>query len=262
MRLTVKTSLALCIALLALTAAPWARAEPAGAAARYYAAGDYLAAAELALDERSPAGFSFAARALMAECISSRDRDQIDALLTRAEAAAHRALALDPDSVEARLQLALALGVRARQTDLAEAFQRGYAPQGRRLIEQALERDPNNAWGHALLGGWHLEVLRRGGRMGALIYHARLADGLAGFDEARRLAPDDPLIALHYAVALLELDPNRFGARAAELLADVAALAPRDAFETYAAAAARRLADTLQNQGPQAASRAAREAFL
>src|SRR5262249_47607504 len=111
-----------------------ASAEPPGAALRLYVAGDFLAAASAAQAQPSSSSQAFAARALMAACLSADDRSQTDALLDRAESAARQALRLDPQSVEARLQMALALGVRARQANIAEAIAHNYAPRGHRLI--------------------------------------------------------------------------------------------------------------------------------
>lgn len=246
---------------LALGSAP-AAADPPGAAVQLYADGAFLAAADRAEAQPSPANLAFAARALMAACVTAPDADHLDDWLGRAESAARRALALDSQSVEARLQWALTLGVRSRRANMAEAVARNYAPRGRRLIEEALAREPDNAWAHALLGAWHLEVIRRGGRAGAALYGARIDSGLAEFDRARALAPGDSMIALHYAIALIELDARRYNARASALLAIAATHAARDAFETHALAAARRVAHALDSQGPRAARAAARAAFL
>lgn len=247
-------------------AAAFAAASPCAAepqvAARLYAAGNYMAAAEAAEAQDSPASLAFAARALIAECLSSPSHSDINALLNRAESAAREALERDPSSVDARLQLALTLGVRGRRASIAEAIRHGYARQGRDLIEEALERDPNEPWAHALMGGWHLEVLRRGGRAGALAYGARLNTGIAEFERARTLAPNDPIITLHYAVALIELDSERYADRAGVLLDAAADMPARDALERHARHEARRLSRVLEREGPAAATRAVRMAAL
>ncbi|MEJ0059868.1 MAG: hypothetical protein WDM79_09960 [Terricaulis sp.] len=248
--------------LALLAAAAPAAADPPGAAARYYAAGDFMAAADAAEAQNSPSSLAFAARALMAECLTSTDRRNVDELITRAERAAREALELDAESVDARLQLALALGARGRRSSLSDAIRHGYANQGRRLIQEALDRAPDEPWAHALMGGWHLEVLRRGGRAGAVAYGARLNTGIAEFERARALAPDDPLIALQYAVALIELDSDLYAAQAADLLQASASARPRDAFEAHAVRQANRLAGVLERDGPAAVDRAVRIAFL
>lgn len=247
---------------LALTAQP-AAAEPPGAAVQLYAQGQFLAAADRAESQNSSSSsLAFAARALMAACITDPDARTLDAWLDRAETAARSALELDQSSVEARLQMALVLGVRGRRAGVAEAVSRNYAPRGRRLIERAIALEPNNAWAHAMMGGWHLEVLRRGGRTGARLYGARLATGLAEFERARDLAPNDTMIAVQYAIALIELDPQTYGDRARALLAETESARPRDAFEAHTLSAARRVAVAYDERGPQAARTTARNAFL
>lgn len=250
---------ALCLTLI--LAAP-ARAEPPEHARQLYAGGDYIAAADSAEAAATPQSLAFAARALMAACVSSPGAEDLDAWLARAEAAAHAALALDPEAAEPRLQWALALGMRGRRASLAEAVARNYAPRGRRLILEALAREPDNAWGHALLGAWNLEVLRRGGRAGAALYGARLDTGLAEFARARALAPGDPMIAIHAAISMLEYDPNAYAARASALLEEASHATPGDAFESHSLGAARRVAEALRDQGPMAARAIARAAFL
>lgn len=254
--------LKIALVALALTANP-AVAEPPGAAVRLYAQGQFLAAAERAeAQDASSSSLAFAARALMAACITDPDASNLDAWLNRAESAARDALTLDADSVEARLQWALVLGVRGRRAGITEAVSRNYAPRGRRLIERAIALEPNNAWAHALMGGWHLEVLRRGGRAGARLYGARLATGLAEFERARDLAPSDPMIAVQYAIALIELDAQIYGDRARVLLAEAGNASPRDAFEAHTLSAARRVASAYDAGGPLSARNTARGAFL
>jgi hypothetical protein len=250
----------LAVLFLGLAAAP-AAADPPGAALRSYAAGNFLAAADLAEAHRSPDSLAFAARALMAECIVSSGGARTDALADRAETAARTALALDPQSVEARLQYAIALGVRGRRASLSDAWRHRYAPRGRDLIEEAIDLAPNNAWAHALLGGWNIEVIRRGGRAGAMAYGARERAGINAFERARRLAPGDPMIALHFAIALIDLDAEHYSDRAASLLAIAAAAPPRDAFEAHALARAARLAGALETDGPRAAAELSRTLF-
>lgn len=255
-------SLFLLPALIAALFATAAAAQPPVAAQRAYASGDFIEAANSAESVSTSESHAFAARALMAACMTASDRSRLGPLLDRAERAAREALRLDPASVEARLQYAVALGVRGRRATIAEAVARNYAPRGRRLIEEALTLDPSSAWGHALLGAWHLEVVRRGGRAGAVGYRARLATGLAEFERAQALGRNEPMIALWFAVALLETDSHRYASRAAVLLEQVAAASPRDAFERQMMRKGSDLAAVLERDGPAAADAAARRVLL
>jgi hypothetical protein len=236
-------------------------AEPPSAALRLYAAGEFVAAADLADTQPSASSHAFASRALVAACAAARSSSAIDALLDRAESSARDALSLDPGSVDARLQLALVYGMEGRRASLTRAFASRYASRGKRLIDEALAIEPTNAHAHAMLGAWNLEVIRRGGQVGALMYDARTGVGLAEFERARALAPGDTLIPLHFAVALLGLDPVAYGARANRLLREVIAASPSDALESLGQDTARSLQVALA-LSPQAAQRAARDSIL
>lgn len=250
MRLRPAASAVVACTLMAVTAHADERARHA------YAAGNFMAAAALA---EGGADGSLAARALLAEAVTS-ETGAIDPLIARAETNARAALART-DSVDARLQLALALGLKARRAPLGEALRQGYAREGRALIDAALARAPSNAWAHALRGAWHLEIVRRGGRAGAALYGARIETGVASFERARALAPDDAAIAYQYAVALLERDDSADRASVAALLDAAGQCAARDAFETAITREARRVGTVLAAEGPAAARRAATARF-
>lgn len=237
------------LSALALWTAP-ADAEPPNAALRLYVAGQYAAAADIAQQEsHSSESLAFAARAALAACVVGGDGE---VMLQRAERNARAALALNPDSVDARLQLAVVYGMRGRRASLAEAFARNYAPRGRRLIDEALALAPASAEAEAVLGAWHLEIIRRSGRVGAITYGARVGEGIAAFERARTLAPDNAAIALQYALALAELDAAQHSERIGLLLNAIQELTPLDALEAYSQSVASRLATTMADQGPRA----------
>jgi tetratricopeptide (TPR) repeat protein len=245
---------------IALSFAPRAFAATDDALA-LYRAGAYVRAAEMARAAGGAGNLVLASRAYLAQVVTEPRREDVDRLVAQALAAAERALRSAPDSVEARLQLAAAIGVKGRRMNLRTVLRAGYAPRSKKLIDEALARAPNEPWGRALLGGWHLEVLRRGGAMGALAFGARLSEGMTAFDRARALAPDDPAIATHYALALLLLNPGRFDARVRSLLDAAAACAARDAFEAHLIHEARRLDSLMRQEGALAAQREAESTF-
>ncbi|MGE0830571.1 MAG: hypothetical protein AB7O04_14630 [Hyphomonadaceae bacterium] len=248
--------------LIALWAAP--RAFAAADARALYRDGAFLNAAEAALAAGRASGRAedlvLASRALLAQCIVEPHRGDAGALLARASEAAEAALAADAASIDARLQLTAAIGMRGRRASLNAAIRAGYAPRGKRLIDDALARAPNSAWGRALLGGWHLEILRRGGRMGAMAYGARLSEGLGAFERARALAPNDIVIAAHYGLSLLTLNPDRYAARAGAQLEAAGEGEARDALERHFKRTARSLNAVLADNA-QAARQAALAAF-
>ncbi len=209
---------------------------------------------------RGPAGAaplpdaSSAVRALLIDTIASPDKAARGRLIAEAEARARVMLAQTPDDVPARLLLALAIGLKARRAKPLEAFRAGWAQEGKALIESAAHDAPDNAWAQALLGGWHLEVLRRGGPAGGVLLGARESVGLAAFAHARALAPHDGAIALHYAAALLGYAPQRFAKEAASLLDIALSTGPNAAdFAPPIRAAAALIRQTLADKGPAAA---------
>lgn len=226
-----------------------------------YARGDFLAAATQAEAEGGSDNLALAARALLAEAVTGAPRN-LDALLTRAEKNARGALAADASNTDARLQLAVAIGMKGRRASVAEAMRRGYAREGKTLVRAALRAQPREAWAHALEGGWNLEIVRRGGSVGASYFGASVPAGRAAFERARALAPDDALIAYQYAVALLELDPRRNTAEAAKLLEIAGTCRAGDAFEQRVQARARDVAAALKDSGADAAIRLATRGFM
>jgi hypothetical protein len=226
-----------------------------------YQSGQFLLAADTAERTQDPCERALAARALLAEAATTDNPARIDALVNRAINNAKAALHSDPESVEARLQLALAYGFRGRRLSVMEAMREGLAHRGKRLLIEAQARAPHEAWTYALIGGWHFEVLRRGGRTGAAMFGADLGAGAAAFENARALSPHDPVIAYQYAVALLELDPKRHTAQARALLLTASNLPARDAFEARMVQEARRVVAVLDSSGPHAAAAAAAARF-
>jgi hypothetical protein len=244
------------LAALVLCAAPMAVAEAPGSPNAAYAAGFYLAAADAALARGGAADLSLATRALLAECVRVGRGAQQMQLIDKAMATARAALAANPQSVDARMQLAMAIGLKGRRISAVEAMRAGYAKEGRKLVEEALASAPEEAWAHALMGGWHMEVIRRAGPM-ARAMGASESKGVAAFERARTLAPKDAAIAMHFAVGLLGVNAKKYAAQADALFAAAEAAPPGDAFQTQMRAEAIKLRAVLKKDGPEAANRAA-----
>lgn len=131
-------------------------------------------------------------------------------LLDEAASKAREAIALDPKHVEARLQLAIALSLKARPLSNREAMRTGYGDEARELVEATLQDDPDNAYAHGFLAVWHLEVRRRGGAIGGSIMGASVNKARRHYHAAILSAPEDASIHWQYARALTALNAKRY----------------------------------------------------
>jgi len=239
-------------AVLVLLALPRPAAAQGQDALQAFAAGNYdgaLAAATAAGNADSDA---FAARVLLAQALSSEQGLSSD-LLKKALAEANAALSLQPDHVEARMQKAIALSLMARLMDNAEARKSGFGGEARDLAEGVLAADPGNAYAHAFLAVWHVEVLRRGGTLGAMIMGASLRDARRHYEAASAAAPDDATIDWQWARALAALDAKKYRHDIEAALASATAAHTDNALEGLMQARAADLAGLLASAGPAVA---------
>jgi hypothetical protein len=243
-------------------------ASPVGAAGlgeaeARYGRGDMVGAAGLARSTASAEGFALAAKATLVQATYLSPMAEKRALLELAATDANTALALDPDQVDAHLQLAIALGQLADLGDPISAHVNGYAKEGKALLDRALALDPDNTWAQALLGMWHLRIVQRAGDA--------LAEGLYGAGRAAgvelcaaALAGVRAVLALQYgcALTLVELDPDQFEDAAEATLARVKDSAPQDAADELVQAAATRLLDELKSGALRRSGRNAGESGI
>ena len=209
--------------------------------------GEFEQAATIRTDDQSANNLTFKARALLAKgiCGSSQPSEQ---LLTRAESYARDALKLDPDHVEAKLQLAIALSLKARPLSTRAALRTGYGEQAKKLAEAALRSDPNNAYGHAFMAVWHIEVVRRGGSLGAGIMGASVKKSRTHYERAAALLPNDASLHWQYARALAALNPKKYRADIDRALARALGTPAKDHVERVMIARAAELHARLQKQ--------------
>jgi hypothetical protein len=163
------------------------------------AAGDYLS-------------LTMAARALIAGCLTQESLTcRADA--EKAEALARKAIRLGGDAaVEARLQLASALGVRTRIMGGFNAVQAGLPQEALSLAKEAQALAPDLPWADAFLGVWHVEAVSTAGAMAGLI-GADLNKGLKAIDRALAASTGDPTLGAQVALALISADPRKHRVR-------------------------------------------------
>lgn len=196
-----------------------------------YDQGLYAAAAEAAGVDATATAQALAARSYASAAILADEFERANTLSDAALARAEAAVALDPQSVEARLELIIALWLDGRRRGDLDAYFRGVPQRSRNMIDAVLADAPEDPWAHSLDGAWHLEAIRRGGGMARRMLGADEAVGVAAFERAMALDPDDPVIAVQAAVSYLALDADDYAERARAAFERALAVAPDDAFE-------------------------------
>ena len=188
--------------------------------------GSYVQATAQAEALQSAEGYAMAAESLNAQILLGEVDDIIDEA-KRSRDFASRALAIDPKSYNARLQYALADGFITRSTGTLTAW-RKKLPAKTLAIATALHDDfPDDPRGSALLGAWHLGVIRKTGeKNGNKWFGASTAEGRRLYDLAREIAPNDILIATNYAAAILVLDEDLYAEEVRVMLTEVAEMTP------------------------------------
>lgn len=150
-------------------------------------------------------GYALAAEVLLSEImIGNVEKNKKQA--KRARKLAEAGLELEPSNQNARLQYAIADGFITRETGDVKAWMKKL-PQKTEAIVQAYRTDfPTDPRGDALLGAWHLAIARKAGDKNAKKWFgASAAEGQALFQNARLAEPNDIIIGVNYAFALLAL---------------------------------------------------------
>ncbi len=228
------------VLVLALSAGPASATTAEGQ--HLFDTGAYRQAAEAVLGQAAGAqadGQAFAARALLAYVSLAPLGQERDRALAQAEAHARRAILLDPEHVEGRLQLAVALGYRGRADGPMVAHLAGLAGEAREQIDAALAVAPDNPFALAIDGAWHLEIVAGAGPvMADLFYGATLDKGQAAFQAARSQAPNNLLFDVQYAVALLSFGVVHHRDAVLAMLDAARAKTPHDALSAHYQASA------------------------
>jgi tetratricopeptide (TPR) repeat protein len=233
------------VTAIAIAAAP-AFADPDLAELQgKFARGEYMEAAQQAEASSKADDLAFAARALLAHCMTGASEPDTS-IVDRASKDAEAALKLDPDHEEGRLQLAIALSLKSRAMDVLDAWRKGYGEKGKRLAADVLRSDPANFYAHGFLAVWNVEVRRRGGSVGAGIMGASLKAARQHYQRAASLAPDDVGIHWQYGRALAALDATKYGKEAIKALDQAVAAHAGDHVETVMQERAKELIDMLK----------------
>ncbi|MDE0055920.1 MAG: hypothetical protein OXP28_09880 [Gammaproteobacteria bacterium] len=224
-RLACLTALVTCLSVSA-----WG-ADSIEAARAAYAEGAFTEAADLGEALGTVAGNALAAEALAIYAHYVAEEEEREPLLQRAMGAADKAVELDPESAEAHLQSAHAVGRYSQLFSPMKALQEGYPKQVRASIERALELDPDHFGAHLSLASWHAEAIGRGGMMARALLGANRKTAHAHFEQAMALAPERNVVLVEYAWGLMLLERRKARERAQDLLERAIELPPKDAYE-------------------------------
>lgn len=232
-------------------------ATPYEKAVHLYENGKFVMAASLAETADTASSLALAARAILAHAVYVADRSKRDAEVQKGAELARKALAIDPGHVEAHLQLVVALHQQALTTTPINAYFLGYAAESLTHIKAALSVDPSNHWAHALLGGWHFEIVRLAGPvLSRILFEAELKIGRAEFTKAITLKPQSLLIQYEWARALLLNDPDSNRTEAVQLLNSALEATPADYLDKLIAIRARTVLDAMTSGSALDLSRA------
>lgn len=168
--------------------------------------GDYAIAAAQAELLPTAEAQALAAEALLSDIMLGHAEDNRKQA-KKARDLAEAALELDPTHQNARLQYAIADGFITRETgDVAAWMKR--LPQKTEVIVQTYRSDfPDDVRGDALMGAWHLAIVRKAGEGNAKKWFgASISDGRAYYNKAVAFKPDDAVIGVNYAFSLIGLD--------------------------------------------------------
>lgn len=210
-----------------------------------YEQGKYDAAIAAGIAQNDSPGFTIAARAeLAAEAMRrTRCRDCI----RRAQDDARKAIAADPKNADAHVFLAVALGREGRLISVFTVIRRGYVSQAKTELDAALAADPANAFAWGALGGWNMEIVRKGGaRVAQALYGASLENGLTAFDKAFSYAPGNVGLLYQYALTLSAYDVNAYRGKIEDALARAQTGKANGVYEAFVQARARELHEALK----------------
>jgi len=193
--------------------------------------GDFALAASSAQTPTSIQTRLIAAEALSAQVLLGLAEDGEDAA-KEARALSESVLAEDPKNAEAKFQYALADGFITRATPPFTAWRKKLPQRTFETVTDLIAASPEDARAHALLGAWHMGILRKtGAKNGAKWFGAYEDTGRAAYERALELRPSDVIIMSNYALSLAEIDFETHGAAAFDMLQTVIQTPPKDAIE-------------------------------
>ena len=194
-------------------------------------AGDYSQAQAEAENLNSAQGYALAAESLSTQILLG-EVDKLNRRSKEARSLSEKALALNPDLYDAKLQYALTDGFVTRTSGNITAWRKKLPMKTYEKIQSFRSDYPDDPLGLALEGAWHMGVVRKAGENnGGKWFGASLTEGLRLYELARKTNPSDILVTTNYAMSLLVLNPEEYGARVKPALESVRLMSPRTDLE-------------------------------
>ncbi len=126
-----------------------------------------------------------------------------------------------PDDTPMLMVRVAAFGVTSRASSLTETVAENYLGRSRGELDELFERLPEHPWRMLFDGFWHLEAVRRVGRLAAGVLGASVNTGVALLEQAAAEAIEkdqDSARAFSVALTLLSFDSIRFAEFSSQLL--------------------------------------------
>lgn len=169
-------------------------------------------------------------------------------------------LAMDPDNKQAKLLYAIAYGFYGRTVSPLKAWRKKIPKKIETAILEAVETNPENANSFALYAGWHMAVCAKAGpKRAKRMYGASIADGIANFEKARSLTPNDMMINANYALMLFATDAQLYSPKINQLVQLISEATPMNSAESNVQKIVKEIVEN--HESPKKAHDAA-EAFL
>ncbi len=194
--------------------------------------GNFTTAAQIAAAIDTPAAQIIAAEALSAQLLlgALSPSDSPKKMAKQARNHAQAALHGDPTNTEALFQYALADGFATRAASPLKALRKKMPQKTKAVVDRFIAAMPDDGRGHALLGAWHVGVLRNAGaKKGAKWFGADFGQGVQSYERALALRPGDIIINSNYALSLVEHDYAAHKPRARTLIDTALAAYTNDA---------------------------------
>lgn len=221
-----------CVAVACFTGGVF-HAQSLEAARLAFDEGQFIEAAELAGEFNTADAHALAAESLAIYGFHLASEDERKDIFARATDHGLEAVRLEPENVNAHLQLAHAMGRYAQVVGIIEVLGNRYVWRVRDAVETAAELDPESAMAHLGIAVWHAEALDKAGIFARLLFGASSARALDHIDVALAYGSDLKVVQLETGYALLLLSERRYGERARELLLDARAIPVRNAWDGF-----------------------------